>query len=306
MTPNCNAIRALRIVDAHHHFWQLGRFPYQWLAPDAPARPFGDHSAIKRDFLPGNYREAFAGHELVASVHVQANCGASDLVEETRWLSEMAVDEGLPSAIVAEVDLCRPDVAVEIDRHAAYPAMRGVRAMPAWDANGRWRFANRARMISEPAFRIGVKAVAERDLSLDLVVVPEQLTEVAQLAQDHPHLRIAVNHMALLEPQVHGNVAQWHAGLASIEPYPQVRLKLSGLWTIDKAWRAERLAPFVRAACDILGSGRLMYGSNYPVESISAGIDTQLEALVTCLSGRPSRDLDAIFSGTAIRHYALA
>jgi len=32
------------IIDPHHHLWQLGQFPFTWLALVAPPRPFGDHA----------------------------------------------------------------------------------------------------------------------------------------------------------------------------------------------------------------------------------------------------------------------
>ena len=45
------------IIDGHFHLWDLEALPYPWLAPDAGPRPFGDHTGIKKSYLPGNYRE---------------------------------------------------------------------------------------------------------------------------------------------------------------------------------------------------------------------------------------------------------
>ena len=43
----------LKIVDAHHHFWDLGRNYHPWLC-DEPMIPFryGDYSALRRNFMP--------------------------------------------------------------------------------------------------------------------------------------------------------------------------------------------------------------------------------------------------------------
>lgn len=295
----------LPIVDAHHHLWDLSRFPYRWLAPEAPPRRFGDHSAIKRDYLADDYRADFDGLNLVGSVHVQANCGAEDPVAETAWLQGLADKTGSPTAIVAEVDLTRADAAKQIERHRQYARLRGVRALVAWDRDGRWRFADRPGMLGEPAFRAGAAALAAAGLSLDLVVVPEQLPEVAQLAGAIPDLPIVINHLAQIEPSIPGSAENWHAGIASVADCRSVHMKLSGLWTIDLNWSPERLRPFVDPAVDLFGSQRLMYGSNLPVEKVNTGAARQIEVLTAILGQRSNEVVDRVFFANAIRFYRL-
>lgn len=295
----------LPIVDAHHHLWDLSRFPYRWLSPEAPPRRFGDHGAIKRDYLPAGYRADFEGLNLVGSVHVQANCGAEDPVAETAWLQNLADNAACPTAIVAEVDLTRTDAAKQIERHRQYARLRGVRALVAWDRDGRWRFATRPGILGEPAFRAGAAALANAGLSLDLVVVPEQLPEVVQLAKAIPDLPIAINHLAQIEPSVPGSAERWHTGMASLADCRSVHMKLSGLWTIDLNWSPEQLRPFVDRAVDLFGPQRLMYGSNLPVEKVNTGAARQIEVLTEILGERSSEVVDGVFFATATRFYRL-
>jgi predicted TIM-barrel fold metal-dependent hydrolase len=45
------------IVDPHQHFWDLGRNYHPWLCDPVPiAFRYGDYSAIKRNYLPADYR----------------------------------------------------------------------------------------------------------------------------------------------------------------------------------------------------------------------------------------------------------
>src|SRR3954454_17362636 len=97
-------------IDGHHHLWELGRFPYAWLAPDSPPRPFGDHGALKRDYLVSDYLADIAGTGVVASVFVEANAGAP-AAGEVHWVDHVAGDAALPSVAVGSVDLRRADVA---------------------------------------------------------------------------------------------------------------------------------------------------------------------------------------------------
>ena len=298
-------ISRMPIVDAHHHLWELARFPYAWLAPDAPPARFGDHTSIKRDYLPADYRADFKGFQLQGSVHVQANCGADDPVAETKWLQTLSDNNGLPTAAVAEVDLCAANASQLIERHAEFTVLRGVRAMVAWDREGRWRFADRPGILLEAAFRRGAKMLVERDLSLDLVVLPGQLTEVADLAAALPDLPIVINHLGQPEPDQPGNEALWHQGITQLKSLDNVFIKASGLWLIDKSWHPDRLCPFVTHVVEALGANRIMYGSNLPVEKVNTQIPAQIKALTDILAGLSSDELRKVFSGTAKEFYRI-
>lgn len=295
----------IALVDGHHHFWDLARFPYRWLAPDASPARFGDKASIRRNYLPADHLAAFGDLPLSASVHVQANCGAADPVEETRWLQHLSDTTGWPSAIVAEVDLCAPDAEARIAAHLAFPALRGIRTPVAWDEAGRWRVAVRPGVLADPVFRQTLPMLEAQDLCLDCVVVPSQLTEVRDLARAHPGLTIVINHFGTLELDRPGNLRQWQDGIAALAEVPNVCVKLSGLWTVDRGWRADVLRPHVLHLLDCLGAERVLYGSNLPVEGVNCPLARQFEELSQVLSGQPHPVLRAIFSDTARRVYRL-
>ena len=77
-----------KIVDAHHHLWDLGRgYNYPWLQ-DKPSGEgmLGDLKPIARDYLLRDYRADTANYDLVGSVHIEAV--PADPVIETRWLQD--------------------------------------------------------------------------------------------------------------------------------------------------------------------------------------------------------------------------
>ncbi|MCT8158661.1 amidohydrolase family protein [Pseudoruegeria sp. SHC-113] len=300
------ALEGVEIIDAHHHFWDLSRFPYRWLAPGSGPGRFGEKTLLQRDYLVSAYQDDFAGHNLTGSVHVQANCGADDPVAETAWLQELSDATGGPSAAVAEVDLCAPEAAEQIARNLAFPVFRGLRTPVAYDAAGRWRVADRAGVLAEPAFRAALPLIEAHGLCLEMVVVPAQLPEVAALAAAYPGLTIVINHFATLEPDQPGNAKDWFAGIDALSDTPNVVLKLSGLWTADRAWSAPVLKPYVDFALAALGAERMMYGSNLPVETVNCPLKQQMAQLKTILSGQPDSTIQALFSGTARRVYRLA
>ena len=92
----------LPIIDAHHHLWQLSGGPlcYPWLQDAQPHEFFlGDYASLKRDYLPPDYRRDSAGHNVVKTVHVEAECRRDQQVAETQWLTDMNVRYGMPNAL---------------------------------------------------------------------------------------------------------------------------------------------------------------------------------------------------------------
>lgn len=290
------------IVDAHHHLWDLERFPYAWLAPDAPPRPFGNHDAIKRNYLTADYLTHFDGLPLVASVHVQANCGAANPSDETAWLADLSQTSGWPNAAVCGIDLTSEKAADVLEAHAQYSLAKGVRALVAHDRTGRWRFSDRPRVMNYPTFIKNAGLLSDMGFSLDLVIVPEQLNEVAQLAETVPGLTIIVDHLATPEPV---SLSSWRTGVEAISRFDNIAMKLSGLWTIDKLWRPENLRPYVQHVLAQLGGDRLMYGSNAPIETLHCPVADQIRTLAFLIGENQSQCIDAVFSKNAKRAYQL-
>lgn len=299
-------LKGIDIVDAHHHFLQHQQFPYHWLAPHTGPGRFGCKELLRREYLPGQYLEDFSGTSISSSVHVQANCGAEDPAAETRWLQALKDETGWPSAIVAEADLMDPNASELIARHRDNSALRGIRTPVAWDTRGRWRVASQPGVMANARFQHMLTVLQAHSLALDLVIVPEQFFELTAMARKHPDQIIVINHFATLEPDEPGNADTWKKGISTLADLPNVYVKLSGLWTVDKHWAPTRLQPFVDHLLDTVGPSRVMYGSNLPVEAVNCSLARQVSQLEIILSGYSNDELQQLFSRTAKRVYQLA
>ena len=89
---------AVTFIDAHHHIWDLQKNYYPWLS-DHPEKDFflGPYDALKRNYLPEDYRRDAASHNVLATVHVEAEWDREDQVGETRWISEIRRDTDFPA-----------------------------------------------------------------------------------------------------------------------------------------------------------------------------------------------------------------
>ena len=77
-------------IDAHHHLWDLDSpMRYPWLQSGEHAW-LGDYSRIQRSYLPPEYRRDTALHNVIATVHVEAECDRTQQLAETEWLTRIA------------------------------------------------------------------------------------------------------------------------------------------------------------------------------------------------------------------------
>ena len=116
-----------RIIDAHHHLWDLDACHYPWLMARGVTRFFGDPTPIQKNYLVSDLREDAVHYDLVASVHVQVGVAPGDELRETAWLQRVADSAGLPSAIIAFCELDSPDAPHRLASQLEFSRLRGVR-----------------------------------------------------------------------------------------------------------------------------------------------------------------------------------
>ena len=121
----------MKLVDAHHHFWDLSRNYHPWLCDD-PQIPFryGNYQAIRRNYLPQDYARDACGYDIAASVYVEAEWDPEDPVGEVRWVDEVSTKCAHPVLIVAQAHLDHADVGEILAQHATFDSVRGVRHKP--------------------------------------------------------------------------------------------------------------------------------------------------------------------------------
>jgi predicted TIM-barrel fold metal-dependent hydrolase len=290
-------------VDAHHHVWapdsRGDEIGYGWLRDIGAPKPFGDPTPIQRDYL---WEEFLTETPLRprASVHVQTDGALPDPVAETRFVAETAGAHRV--AIVGLADLCAPDLARTLARHAETPGFAGVRQIVSHlpDAPG-LSFAPRA-LLSEAAWRAGLATLAEAGLRFDLQCYPEQMFEAAEVFAAHPQMPVILDHAG--SPR-NGADATWRAGVAELAKLPQVSVKLSGWGMFDTGWSADSIAPMIAQLLAEFGAERVMFGSNYPVEKLAKPYDVVLQDTARAVALTATDALPHVFLDTATRVYGL-
>jgi len=294
------------IIDPHQHFWDLGANYLPWLS-DEELIPFryGDYSALKRNYLPPDYRADAAGIDVIGTVYVEAEWDPSDPVGETRWVSELAGASGLPTAIVAQAWLHREDAAETLAAQAAFPRVRGIRQKPAAAPTPKSARRGAPRSMDDGKFRDGFSKLQPLGLSYDLQTPWWHLDAALDLARDFPATQIILNHTGLPADRSPEGLAGWRQAMDALADAPNVALKISGLGQPGLPWTIEANGGVVRDAISMFGTDRCMFASNFPVDGLCAGFRTIYDGFFAITADMEAADRERLFRRNAERLYRL-
>ena len=291
-----------KIIDAHHHLWDLDHgYAYPWLQ-DKPAGEgmLGDLSSIARTHLPADYFADAANYDVVKTVHIEAV--PIDPLAETRWL--LALGERIPNGLVGFAALNDPTVEKRLAEQAAFPAIRGVRQIVNWHKDPRFSFTP-SDLLADSAWQAGYGLLKKYRLSFDLQLYPGQMAEAYDLARRHPETLIVINHTGMPIDRDPENLALWRQGMQKLATADNVVAKISGLGMVEHDWSTDSIRPFVLGTIDAFGSERCMFGSNWPVDKLYSSFDTLYGAFESIVSDFTSAEQDRLFRANAERWYRL-
>jgi L-fuconolactonase len=274
-------------LDAHQHFWQYEAAEFGWITDEM--------AVLRRDFLPGDLAPLLAASELDGSIAVQAR----QCVEETRWLLQLAEQNSWIRGVVGWVDLCAEDVRGELEQWARHAKLVGVRHVVQAEPD-------RGFML-RPEFQRGIAALAEFDLTYDLLIYPKHLGAATELARAFPGQRFVLDHVA--KPVIRAGLLEpWARDMRTLAGCANVTCKLSGMVTEARihGWTQADFTPYLDVALEAFGPERLMIGSDWPVCTVSADYAATLGIVLGYIERLSEGERAAVLGGTCARAYGLA
>src|SRR5579871_1012428 len=273
-------------IDSHQHFWDITRFQYSWM-------PAGD-SPLHRNFLPPDLEPILQRNRLDGSVVVQANV----ILEETRWLLELAAQHEFIRGVVGWVDLTDPALGTTLDDLQRHPKFKGVRHLVHDEPDVNW-------LLRRDVLR-GLQELARRGIPYDLLLRPQHLALVPRLAEQIPELRLVIDHIPkplIAQQRLDG----WAEDMETAAKVPHLHCKLSGMITEadPRGWKAEHLRPYVQHVFSLFGPSRLMFGSDWPVCTLAGTWKEVLAAFTQSLGPQSIETREKLLGATAARFYKL-
>jgi predicted TIM-barrel fold metal-dependent hydrolase len=255
-------ISGSQFVDTHFHLWDPASsgLRYAQLEDEFDNGRLSDRlDRLKGTrYVLADFLTDMADVRLVKAVHVQAALGTSDPVAETAWLQSIADANGFPHGIVAEVDLRAADVQRQLDRHCAFPNMRGVRVLHV-----------SRELLEDHRFMDGCRALEARGLICELGCKWPEMESARELAQAVPGAVLVLDHVGLPMDGDPEYIRNWSHAIQDLAQAENIRCKISGLALCNPRWTIETLRPWIETAIEAFGPGRVVFGSNWPVDKFT-------------------------------------
>ena len=280
----------MQIVDTHQHLWDIDLFRYSWL--DSVPQ-------LNRSFRMADYLSAVQGLNVVKSVHLEADVDEPYMLEETRHLLALAARADNPlEGIVACGRPESEDFKSYLDKIAAYPKVKGIRRV----------LHTQPDAVGQGAtFLKNVAALSDYGLSFDICVLARQLPIAINVVSQCPDVVFVLDHCGV--PQVkEKHLDPWRSHITEIARFPNVSCKISGLvaYADSERWTTEDLRPFVEHVIAAFGWDRVLFGSDWPVCTLSASCRQWVEVLQALTHEAGETKQNKLFYDNAIRVYRLS
>jgi len=275
---------SIPIIDTHLHLIDQSRLRYPWLQ-DVPA--------LNRSFPLQEYWSEAEPLGIVAALHMEV-----DVAEEDQE-AESEVVLGLGHPVVGAIAAARPEhagFAAQLERIAGNPRIRGLRRIlhTSPDELGR-----------QPIFAENLRRLAPCDLSFDLCVLARQLPIAAEIARACPDVRFVLDHCGV--PAVEARaLSPWGEDIRRVAELPNVACKISGIVAYaGNTWTTDDLQPFVEHCIESFGWDRVIWGSDWPVCTLTADLTRWVQATRAITSACSESETERLFNRNAKRIYRL-
>ena len=291
-------------IDAHHHLWDLQAVFYPWLAARGQMRFFGDPSPIQRTYNLAEFQADAGAAGMQGSVHIQV--GAQDAYAEAAWVQRVAeANPNWPLRQVAFCDLTSSDLNAQLDRLQGLSTVVGVRQIIA-RAPGEDSQTGTRDLLRDARFLTGLREISRRGLSFDLQLLPEVMAAAADVFSSVPDLPVALCHAGSPHDRSLAGLKSYSKALKRLSDLPNMFCKISGLGMFDPGWSAHSAQPIIEICNEQFGPQRLMFGSNFPVDSLSSSYEDLIARHRRLVAPRSAAHQRMFWGQTAAQFYRFA
>ncbi len=273
-------------IDSHQHFWNYSPQRQTWMTDEM--------TLLKRDFLPSDLLPMLKKCSIQGCIAVQA----SQTEEENTFLLTLANQNDFIKGVVGWVDLQLDQVEQRLARYSKSKKMRGFRHIIHDEAD--------VDFMLRPDFIRGIGLLKQFDFTYDILIFPKHLPNTLRLVRKYPDQPFVIDHLA--KPIIRERkIEDWKRELGAIAACENVYCKVSGMVTEAKwqDWRKEDFTPYLDAVLELFGTNRIMYGSDWPVCTLSASYEDMYEIVTNYFSKFSKIEKENVFGSNAARFYHL-
>lgn len=274
-------------LDSHIHLWELDDGEHFWMRDKI--------AGLHRDFTQADLRALRAKCGVGSAIVVQA----CHTIRETRKWLERAENSDQLAGVVGWLDIFSENLEAETRDYQRSPKFAGLRPLPPDTFSGDW--------LGDARSKDSIKLLQSLDVSVDILQRMENLPRARAFFREFPGLRLVLNHGG--RPAVMTGILEpWRSEIRAFAKETSAVVKCSGL--VERAgveWSKDSVKPYVAELIEAFGTKRTMFGTNWPVSTISSTYDLWVNTLVQILDelGLTQEQKDDVMWRTAAQHYRI-
>lgn len=252
-------------------------------------------SVIRKDFMPADLEPLLRAAGFDGCVAVQADPSE----DENDFLLDHAGRHDFIKGVIGYVDLQSPGVEERLEWYRRYPKLKGWRHILQGERD-------RALML-RPAFKQGIGLLRKFGYTYDILIYPDQLGYTREFVAAFPDQPFVIDHMA--KPYIKDRIItdEWKEAIRAVGAYGNTYCKISGIVTEAdwKNWKPEHFKPYLDTVLEAFGTGRVLFGSDWPVCLVAASYEQVLRIVGDYFAAFSKDEQDAFFGGNAMKFYNL-
>lgn len=273
-------------IDSHQHFWKYDSIRDSWITEDM--------AILKRDYLPPELDGVLKANGFDGCVVVQS----TQSEDENDFQQLNAEKYNFVRGIVGWINLLSRDVEKRLDYYSQFKKLKGFRHV--------LQDEQQRDFMLRPDFLNGISLLTKYDYTYDILINSDQLQFAKELVAKFPEQRFVINHMA--KPFIKDKIiTKWRAEITAISEYRNVFCKISGMITETKwnQWSADEFDPYIDIVMETFGIDRVMFGSDWPVCTLSGSFSEVYEIVKNYFSEYSDEEQQKVFGRNAIEFYRL-
>jgi predicted TIM-barrel fold metal-dependent hydrolase len=274
----------MRIIDTHLHLVHMDRFTYPWL---------GGAGALNRTWPAEAYAVEAKKLGIEGALHMEVDVTEADMEAETAYALEVH------PLVVGAIAACRPespDFPAYLDRLVELEGVKGLR---------RILHTSPDELSRAQLFRVNLRRLADKQLPFDLCVLSKQLPVGRELVESCPDVQFVLDHCGV--PDVAAKALDpWRRDITALAALPNVAAKISGIVAYaGPDWTTGELRSFVEHIIESFGWDRVVWGSDYPVLTLTADLTRWVTSTREIVAGASPDEQAKLFHRNAERIYRI-
>jgi len=249
-------------------------------------------SVIQKDFLPDDLAPILKANNFDGCISVQSYQSE----QENDFQLANADRHSFIKGVVGWVDLRSPQIEGCLNYYQQFKKLKGFRHVLQGEPQ--------RDFMLRPAFLNGISLLKKYGYTYDILILPDQLKYTAEFVAQFPDQRFVIDHIA--KPNIkQKELKEWEKGIKAIAAFDNVYCKVSGMVTEAdwENWQPADFNNYLEVVTNSFGTGRLMYGSDWPVCNVAADYGQVVNIVKDYFSTFSQTEQQAFFGGNAIGFY---